>query len=149
VLRLQQAGDAVVEPLVVSMLPGPKVGLVGPGAEAHRVKQGEHPAQPGLQHPYRSNHPRRQVQGQVDALQFVAGALHVKDVLQHRVDESVLGSESPKDRALGNIGGLGDLSGTHLAAELLQQRLSRGDQRGATFVRRQRSGSGHSSILDE
>ena len=62
----------------------------------------------------------------------------------------VLGGEGPEDGALGDVGGLGDLPGTDLAAELLQQRLGRGDQRGPPFVRGQRGGSGHrASVMSE
>ena len=54
----------------------------------------------------------------------------VEDLLEDRVDQRLLGGEGAEDRAFGDAGRLGDLPGADVAAELLEQRLGRGDQGG-------------------
>ena len=67
----------------------------------------------------------------------------VEDLLQDRVDQRLLGREGAEDGALGDPRGLRDLPGADVAAELLQQRLGRGDQGGSTFVEREGGGTAH------
>ena len=64
----------------------------------------------------------------IDRGELVAGALAVEDSSSDRVDQRLLGREGAEDGALGDARGLGDLPGADVAAELLQQRLGRGDE---------------------
>ena len=144
-IGLEQRGDRGVELLVVGSLTRPEaVGIVlDRRAQPHGVEQREHPLQPGLQDADGRDQPLLDVLAEVDLGELVAGVLDVEHVLQHGVDQGLLGREGPKDRALGDVGGLGDLSGADLAAELLEQRLGGGDQCGPAFVGGQGGRAGH------
>jgi len=82
--------------------------------------------------------------------ELVAGALAVECVLDDCIDESLLGREGSKDGAFRDARSLGDLPGTHLAAEPLQQRLGCRDERSTTLIQWQGGGSSHApSIVSE
>jgi mannitol-1-/sugar-/sorbitol-6-phosphatase len=148
-VRLEQRSEGGVELLIVSLLAPTEIVMIfgRPAVQAESVEEREHSAEAPLQHDHCLHHASFQIERLVDGRELVACPGDVEDLIEHRVDQGLLGGEDPKDRAFGNSGRIGNLTRAHLTAELLQQRLSRRNQRCPPLVAWHWGGTGHQSIL--
>jgi hypothetical protein len=132
---LEQRGDRTVEKLIVGLLLGPKaVVIMHPLTQPQRSEQRDNSAQPLLENSDRRNKPLLKAQTQIDVGKLVAGSLDVKGILDDGIDQRLFGGKSPKDRPLRDTRRLGNLPGTHLAAEPFQQWLRGRDERGSALI---------------
>ena len=146
-----QRGDGIVEKLVVGLLLCPKtVVIMCLLTQPQRSEQRENSTQPLLEDNDCRNQPLLEAHGQIDMCQLVAGALDVKGVLDNCIDQRLFGRKGSEDRPLRDTRRLGNLPGTHLAAEPLQQWLRGRNERGSALIERQGSGPSHqASIVSE
>jgi mannitol-1-/sugar-/sorbitol-6-phosphatase len=148
-VRLEQRSDGGVELLGVRLLAPAEIVMIfgGSAVQLKSVEEREHSAEATLQHDHCLHHASFQIERLVNGRELVACPGDVKGLIEHGVDQGLLGGEDAKDRAFGDSGRIGDLTRAHLTAELLEQRLSRRYQRGPPLVAWQWGGSGHQSIL--
>jgi hypothetical protein len=143
-----QRGDGAVEELIVGLLLSPKaVVIMRLLAQPERSEQRDNSAQPLLEDSDCRNQPLLKTQAQIDLSKLVAGALDVEGVFDDCIDQRLFGGKSPEDGPLSDTGRLGNLLGTHLAAEPFQQRLRRRDECGSALIERQRSGASHQARI--
>lgn len=134
---LDQQGDGTVEQLIVGLLLGAKsVVIMGLATEPQRSEQRDNPPQPVLKDDDCRTQPLLKPQPRVDLGQLIAGALGVKSILDHRIDQGFLGGKGSKDRSFGDTCSLSDLPSTHLAAETFEQGLRSGDECGSPLIER-------------
>ena len=148
-VRLEQRSDGGVELLGVRLLAPAEIVMIFGGAavQLKSVEEREDSAEATLEHDHCLHHASLKIERLVDGRELVACPGDVKDLIEHRVDQGLLGGKDPKDRAFGDSGRIGNLSRAHLTAELLEQRLSRRNQRGPPLIAWQWGGTGHQSIL--
>jgi hypothetical protein len=146
-----QRGDRTVENLIVGLMLCPKaVVIMCLLTQPERSEQRENSAQPLLENSDCRNQPLLEAQGQIDVGKLVACALDVKRVLDYCIDQRLFGRKGSEDGSLRDTRSLGNLPGTHLAAEPLKQWLRGCNERGSALIERQRSGPGHqASIVSE
>ena len=148
---LDQQSDGTVEQLIVGLLLGPEsVVIMGLATEPQRSEQRDNPPQPVLKDDDCRTQPLLKAQARIDLGELIAGALGVKSILDHRIDQGLLGGKGSKNRSFGDTCGLSDLPRTHLAAEAFEQWLRSRDQCGSPLIERQGSSTGHhASIVSE
>ena len=146
-----QRGDGTVEKLVVGLLLGPKaVVIMCLLTQPKRSEQRKDSAQPILENNDCRNQPLLKAQSQIDLGKLVTGALDAKGVLDNCIDQRLFRRKGSEDRPLRDTRRLGNLLGTHFAAEPLQQWLGGCDERGSALIERQGSSAGHrTSIVSE
>src|SRR5215203_706798 len=149
---LEHCGEGGIEAFIVGLLPLPQLLVVlrSPAAEPERVEEREDSSESRLEDAHREFHTGLECKIAVDGPQLLAGGGDIEYLVHDGVDERLLGAENPKNGALGYPGRLGDLTRADLAAELLQQRLGRRDERCPALVGRKRCCPGHSlSVMSE
>lgn len=145
---LDQQRDGTVEQLIVGLLLGAEsVVIMSLATEPQRSEQRDNPPQPVLKDDDCRAQPLLKRQPRIDLAELIAGALGVKSILDHRIDQGLLGGKGPKDRALRNTCRLSDLPGADFAPELLQQWLGCCDERCSAFIKWKRRGASHQAIL--
>jgi hypothetical protein len=145
---LDQRGDGSVDQLIVGLLLGtPSVVIMGRATEPQRSEQRDNPPQPLLEDDDCRAQPLLKAQARIDLGELIAGALGIKSILDHRIDQGLFGGKGPKDRALCDTRRLSDLPGADVAPELLQQWLGCRDERCSAFIKWKWRGASHQAIL--
>ena len=119
----------------------------GSAVQLESVEEREDSAEAPLEHSHCLHHASFQIERLVYDRELVACPGDIENLIEHGVDQGFLGGEDAKDRAFGHSRRISNLTRAHLAAELLEQRLSGRDQRGPPLVAWHWGGSGHQSIL--
>src|ERR687890_2843125 len=98
-------------------------------AQPERVEEREDSSESRLENAHCEFHAGLECKIGIDGPQLLASGRDIEYLVDDGVDECLFGAENPKNGALCYPGRLGDLTRTDIAAELLQERLGRRDER--------------------